>query len=76
MKAIDEILENKKYREQIDLLDDKKLILIARDYSAAFKAAQKGVKKNEPEQVSNKAYIAEVAYSIQKLAEKVLEERK
>jgi len=39
MDITEEILKNKKYKEQIDRLDKKTLILIAHDHSAALEAA-------------------------------------
>ena len=75
MDITEEILKNKKYREQFDRFDKKTLILIANDHMAALEAAKKGIKQNEPEKANDVDYLELMAKEMQKVAEKILGER-
>ena len=69
------ILKNKRYREQIDKLDHKTLVLIAHDRQAALEAAHMGIEQEEPKKIDDFGYLEAVATALQKLAQKVLKER-
>ncbi len=73
MDIADKILENKKYREQIDRLSNETLVLIAKDHVKALEAAQKGIKQEEQEKINDVDYLEAVGDEMQKLARKILE---
>ena len=73
---MDIIFKNKRYKEQIDQLSDETVTLIAKDHLKALEAAQKGIAQQEQEKVDDIEYLEAVATEMQKLAQKVLEERK
>ncbi len=72
MDIAEEILKNKKYKEQIDRLSNETLLLIANDHLAALEAAQRGIQQVEPDKVNDVEYLELVANAMQQLAQKVL----
>lgn len=76
MDIADKIIENKKYRDQIDRLSNETLVLIAKDHVKALETAQKGIRQEEPEKIDDVEYLQTVADAMQKLAQKILGENK
>jgi hypothetical protein len=75
MDIIEKILKNKKYKEQIDRLDDETLVWIAKDRQKALETAQRGIAQQEPEKLNDIEYLEVVATGMQKLAQKILKEK-
>ncbi len=75
MDYTDDILKNKRYKEQIDKLSSETLQLISNDDLQALEAAQKGIRQEEPEKLDDTEYLQTVADVMQKLARRVLKER-
>lgn len=75
MDTFEKILINKKNKNLIDKLSDETVILIAKDPLKALEAAEKGVKKEEPEQANNVEYIQSIADEIQKSAHMIIKNR-
>lgn len=72
MDISEEILRNKKYKDKLDKLDRRTVVLIAKDHEKALEAAHKGIRKNEPENINDVEYLEFVADALQKLAQKMI----
>lgn len=75
MDYTEKILKNTRYKKQIDLLSSATLTSISEDQLAALEAARKGIEQVEPEKLNDVEYLQYIADIMQKLAQKVLEER-
>lgn len=75
MDTIEQILKNKRYKDQITQLDNELLESIANNHIRALEEAWKGIKQEEPERIDDIEYLQAMADGMQSLAQKVLEER-
>lgn len=71
MDVTDKILENEKYREIIDNLDEETLKTIAMDHLKALEAAREGIEEEEPEKVDDVEYLEAMATAMQELARNI-----
>lgn len=74
MNISEVILKNKKYKAQIEQLDDETLRIVAKDHIKALEEASKGIKQEEPEKENDVEYLQAVADAMQKLAQRVLDD--
>lgn len=75
MDITDQIIKNKKYRDQIDQISSEKLKIIAEDHMRALEEANNGIKQFEPKKINDIKYLQDLADGMQKLAQKVLKKR-
>ena len=72
-KEIEKLIENR-YKNQILGLNNETLERVRNDHTTALKYAMNGVEKMSPENI-NEEYISAMVDVMQKVAQKVLEER-
>ncbi len=75
MDVTDQILNEKRYKKQLDQLSNELLTKIAEDHVRALEMAHKGIKQEEPGKINDVEYLQAIADGMQKLARRVLEER-
>lgn len=75
MDITDQILNDNRYKSQIETLDQETLEIMAKDHVKALEYARKGIEQIEPEKVNNLEYLELVANKMQRVAREILEKR-
>ena len=75
MDITEEIFKNDRYRKLVDQLSNETLELVANDHLRALKEAHSGIQKEEPDKINDLEYLEALSNEMQKLAQRVLDER-
>ncbi len=75
MGITEDILENDKYKHQIEALDNETLVTLLNDHDKALEYAQKAIEQIAPEKLDDVEYLEVVANGMRQLAKAILEER-
>jgi len=75
MSITEDVLENDRYKSQIEQLDNETLKTVFDNHYIALEYARKAIEQVDPEKRNDVEYLEVVANGMQQLAKAILEER-